>query len=61
MEAIFRHGEEKKGIGSEEIERWQEAEGEGLSEGGCRRGEDQWGQNESVGESVQEDEWFEEA
>jgi hypothetical protein len=60
MEAAFRHVEEKKVIGSEEKERWQEAEGEGLSEGGCRRDEDQWGKNECIGESIQQEKRLEE-
>ena len=48
-------------IGGEEVERRQEAEGEGLSEGGPEGEEDQCGENECVGESVQEDERVEEA
>jgi hypothetical protein len=48
-------------IGSEEVERRQEAEGEGLSEGGYRRDEDQCGENECIGERIQEDERVEEA
>jgi hypothetical protein len=61
MEAAFRHVEEEGVTGSEEVECRQEAEGEGLSEGGYRGDEDQCGQNEYVGESIQEDERMEEA
>ncbi len=34
MEAAFRHVEEEDVIGNEEVEHRQEAEGEGLPEGG---------------------------
>ena len=61
MEIAFRHVEEEGVIGSEEVERRQEAEGEGLSEGGPGGDEDQCGENEYVGESIQEDERVEEA
>ena len=61
MEIAFRHVKEEGVIGSEEVERRQEAEGEGLSEGGYRGDEDQCRQNEYVGESIQEDERLEEA
>ena len=60
MEAAFRHVEEEGVIGSEEVEHRQEAEGKGLSEAGYRGDEDQWGQNEYVGESIQEEERLEE-
>jgi hypothetical protein len=56
MEAALGHVEEESIIGSEEIERRQEAEGEALSKCGYREGEEQYGQNEYVGESIQEDE-----
>ena len=61
MEAAFRHVEEEGVIGGEEVERRQEAEGERLSEGGYRGDENQCGQNEYVGEGIQEDERAEEA
>jgi hypothetical protein len=60
VEAAFRQVEEEGVIGSQEIEHRQMAEGEGLSEGCCRRDEDQWGHNEYVGESIQEEEGLEE-
>jgi len=52
---------EESVIGSEEVECRQEAEGDGLSEGGPEGDEDQCGENEYVGESIQEDERLEEA
>jgi len=53
---------EEEGVtGSEEVECRQKAEGEGLSENGYRGDEDQCGQNEHVGESIQQDERIEEA
>jgi len=61
MEIAFRHVKEESVIGSEEVECRQEAEGEGLSEGGPEGDEDQCGENEYVGESIQEDERLEEA
>jgi hypothetical protein len=61
MKIAFRHVKEESVIGSEEVERRQEAEGEGLSEGGPDGDEDQCGENEYVGESIQEDERLEEA
>ena len=61
MEASFRHVEEEGVIGCEKVERRQEAEGEGLSEGGPEWDEDQCGQNDYVGERIQEDERLEKA
>jgi len=61
MEAAFRHVEEEGVIGSEEVECRQEAEDEGLWEGGYRGDEDQCGENEYVREGIQEDERVEEA
>jgi len=61
MKMAFRHVKEEGVIGSEEVERWQKAEGEGLSEGGPKGDEDQCGENECVGESIQEDKRVEEA
>jgi len=60
MKAAFRHVEEEGVIGSEEKEHRQEAECESLPEGGYRGNEDQYGQNEYVGESIQEDARLEE-
>jgi len=40
MEIAFRHVKEESVIGSEKVERWQEAESEALSEGGYRGDED---------------------
>ena len=61
MEIAFRHVKEEDVMGNEEVERWQEAEGEGLSEAGPKGDEDQCGENDDVGESIQEDERVEEA
>ena len=65
MEAAFRHIKEEGVIGSKEKEHRQEAEGEGLSEGGDsgdhRRDKDQCQQNEYAGEGIQEDERLKEA
>ena len=61
MKVAFRHVEEEGVIGSEKVERRQEAEGEGLAEAGCGGDEDQHGKNEYVGESIQGDERLEEA
>jgi hypothetical protein len=43
MEIAFRHVKEEGVIGSEEVERGEEAEGEGLSQGGSIREENQCG------------------
>jgi len=61
MEASFRHVEEEGVIGSKEKEHQQEAGGDGLSEGGYRGHKNQCGQNQYVGEGIQEDEWLKEA
>jgi hypothetical protein len=61
METAFRHVKEESVIGNEEVERRQETEGESHSESGYRGGEDQYGENEYVGESIQQDEGLEEA